>query len=364
LLGQPFGHLARKGLFKMIDLVIVNYNSSELLNDCLASIKSSCNGAKPNVVVTDNGSRDPIEYIRKTYSDITIVRNKENIGYSRAINATLSTTDAPYVILLNPDTIVLTDHFLESIAAFMDLHPDVGILGPGVLDPDGRIQGSARSFPRFHSLFFGRRSLLTKIFPQSRLASANILTKNANNTEPLEVDWVSGACMVIRRHALQQVGMMDERFFMYWEDVDWCKRMWHMGWKVMYWPGVKIMHHVGGSSESRVVRSVLEFHKSALLYFNKHVKKYRSLILPPIYAAISLRFFGILFLQLVTRTFSYFIKKPDTVEETAQTWLYRSCSKNEFANDSYKELLRSKFENGNPDSVAPTARPGSHQLPN
>ena len=274
----------------------------------------------------------------------------------------MSTTDAPYIVLLNPDTIVLTDHFLESITVFMDLHPDVGILGPGILDPDGRIQGSARSFPRFHSLFFGRRSLLTKIFPQSRLASANILTKNANNTEPLEVDWVSGACMVIRRRALQQVGMMDERFFMYWEDVDWCKRMWDMGWKVMYWPGVKIMHHVGGSSESRVVRSVLEFHKSALLYFNKHIKKKRSLLLPPIYAAISLRFFGILFLQFMKRTLSHVRKKPDTTDEAARTWLYRSCIKNEFANDPFKELL--SFENSKPYSVIPPARPGSHQLPN
>jgi GT2 family glycosyltransferase len=348
----------------MIDLVIVNYNSTELLHDCLASIKSSCNGSRPNVVVTDNGSKEPIEYIRKTYSDITIVRNRENIGFSRAINAILSSTDAPYIVLLNPDTIVLTDHFLESIAAFMDVHPDVGILGPGVLDPDGCTQGSARSFPRFHSLLFGRRSLLTKIFPQSRLASANILSKNANNTEPLEVDWVSGACMVIRRRSVQQVGMMDDRFFMYWEDVDWCKRMWDRGWKVMYWPAVKIMHHVGGSSESRVFRSVLAFHKSALLYFNKHVKKYRSLLLPPIYAAISLRFFGILFLQFMTRTFSHFRKKPDTVDETAQTWLYRTCIKNEFANDPYKELLTNKFENSKPDSVIPPARPSSDHLPN
>jgi GT2 family glycosyltransferase len=348
----------------MIDLVIVNYNSSELLHDCLASIKCSCNGSRPNVVVSDNGSKDPIEYIRKTYTDITIVRNRENIGFSKAINAILSTTDAPYIVLLNPDTIVLTDHFMESVAAFMDLHPDVGILGPGILEPDGRVQGSARSFPRFHSLFFGRRSLLTKFFPKSRLVSANILTKNKDNNEPIEADWVSGACMVIRRKALQQVGMMDERFFMYWEDVDWCKRMWDWGWKVIYWPGVKIMHHVGGSSESRVVRSVLEFHKSALLYFNKHVKKKRSLILPPIYAAISLRFFGILFLQFMTRTFSHFIKKPDTVDETARTWLYRSCIKNEFAIDPFKEFLRDKLENSKPDTIIPSTRPGSHQLPN
>ena len=349
----------------MIDLVIVNYNSSEFLHDCLASIKCSRNGSRPNVVISDNGSKDPIEYIRKSYADITIVRNRENIGYSRAINAVLATTDAPYVVLLNPDTIVLTDHFLEAIAAFMDTHPDVGILGPGILDPDGRVQGSARSFPRFHSLFFGRRSLLTKIFPKSRLASANILTKKSNDTEPLEVDWISGACMVIRRRALEQVGMMDERFFMYWEDVDWCKRMWDRGWKVVYWPGVKIMHHVGGSSESRVVRSVLEFHKSAILYFNKHVRKYRSLLLPPIYAAISMRFCGILMLQFFTRFFSRFRQKPDTVDEAARTWLYRSCIKNEFGVNPLDELLHhTAGKIAQPDPSIPITRTSSSRLPN
>jgi GT2 family glycosyltransferase len=348
----------------MIDLVIVNYNSSEFLHDCLASIKCSCNGSRPNVVVTDNGSKDPIEFIRKTYSDVTIVRNRENIGYSRAINAVLATTDAPYIVLLNPDTIVLTNHFLESITAFMDLHPEVGILGPGVLDPDGGIQGSARSFPKFHSLFFGRRSLLTRIFPQSRLASANILTKDAANTKPIEVDWVSGACMVIRRWALQQVGMMDDRFFMYWEDVDWCKRMWNRGWKVIYWPGVKIMHHVGGSSESRVVRSVVEFHRSALLYFNKHIRKYRGLLLPPIYAAISLRFVGILMLQFIKRMFSHFRQKPDTIDKTARTWLYRACIMDEFVNGPDNELGRNKINSTKHDSLTSSPRPDSYQLPN
>ena len=148
----------------MFDIVIVNYNSSEFLDDCLASIRCSNNGSKLNIVVSDNGSEEPIDYIRKTYNEITVVRNRKNLGYSKAINAILSTTISPYIVLLNPDTIVLPNHFWEPIAAFMDAHPDVGILGPGVVNPDGSMQGSARSFPRFHSLFFGRRSLMTKIF--------------------------------------------------------------------------------------------------------------------------------------------------------------------------------------------------------
>jgi hypothetical protein len=124
------------------------------------------------------------------------------------------------------------------------------------------------------------------------------------------------------------------------------------------------MHHVGGSSESRVFRSVLEFHKSALLYFNKHVKKYRSLLLPQIYAAISLRFFGILFLQFMQRTLSHFTNKPDTTDEAARTWLYRSCIKNEFTIDPFKELFRDTLENSKPEPAIPSTPPNSHHFPN
>ena len=310
----------------MIDLVIVNYNSSELLHDCLASVKCSCNGSKPNIVVSDNSSEEPIDYIQRTYTDITIVRNKENLGYSRAINTIIDSTSSPYIVLLNPDTIVISDYFFETIAAFMNAHPDVGILGPGIVDPDGSMQGSARSFPRFHSLFFGRRSLLTKILPKSRLACANILSNNAADSNPIDVDWVSGACMVIRREALEQVGMMDDRFFMYWEDVDWCKRMWDSGWKVTYLPTIKIMHHVGGSSDSSVIRSVFEFHKSAILYFNKHITQNRLLLLPPILAAIYSRFLCMLLLHSLNRGINRLKTKPYiTNEDAAISWLHQAC---------------------------------------
>jgi len=310
----------------VFDLVIVNYNSSEFLHDCLASIGCSNNGSKLNVFVSDNGSEEPIDYMQKTFDDIAIIRNKQNLGFSKAINAILSTTSSPYIVLLNPDTIVLPDHFWESVAAFMDAHPDVGILGPGVVNPDGSMQGSARSFPRIHSLFFGRRSLLTKILPNSRFTRANILSNNASASNPLEVDWVSGACMVVRRKALEEVGMLDDRFFMYWEDIDWCKRMWDSGWKVVYWPAVKIMHHVGGSSDSIVIRPVLEFHKSSILYFKKHITLHRHLLLPPIIAAIYLRFFALLFSQAYKMVFDRRKKKPNDIYETAATeWLYRAC---------------------------------------
>ena len=218
-------------------------------------------------------------------------------------------------MILNPDTIVFED-FFESVIAFMERNPDVGILGPKVINPDHSIQGSARAFPTFHSAFFGRKSLLTRMFPNNRFTSANILSNTSDGKTPMEVDWVSGACMVVKREALDDVGLLDERFFLYWEDVDWCKRMWNKGWKVTYYPRATIQHAVGGSSERNLIRSIFEFHKSAYTYFVKYFKSPKPLIKPLIIAGLSLRFFGILMLQSLRRVVLNPKPKSEPVKRT------------------------------------------------
>jgi len=130
----------------------------------------------------------------------------------------------------------------------------------------------------------------------------------------MEVDWISGACMVVKREALDDVGLLDERFFLYWEDVDWCKRMWSKGWKVTYFPGATIQHAVGGSSEHNVFRAVFEFHKSAYAYFAKHFQSPRLLIKPLVFAGLSLRFSGILLLQFARRVVLNFKPKSEKVK--------------------------------------------------
>jgi len=183
----------------------------------------------------------------------------------------------------------------------MEKNSDVGILAPKVIDPDHCIQGSARAFPTFRSAFFGRKSLLTRMFPNNRFTCANILSSLSDGKTPMEVDWVSGACMVVRREALDDVGLLDEHFFLYWEDVDWCKRMWDKGWKVTYYPQATIQHAVGGSSEHNLIRAIFQFHKSAYTYFVKHFKSPKLLLKALIIAGLSLRFLGILLLQFVGR---------------------------------------------------------------
>jgi GT2 family glycosyltransferase len=285
---------------KLIDLIIVNYKSTDYLQTCLTSIYGKLNGLHINVHVVDNGSRDHVHLIKNTFPETFLTIHNNNLGFSKAVNKIIKKTFSPYIVLLNPDTIVFKN-FFESIIPFMQKHPDVGILGPKILDPDGSIQGSARAFPSFLSAWFGRRSLLTKMFPNSRITSDSILTNKSDGKSPMEVDWISGACMVVRRQALEDVGLLDERFFLYWEDVDWCKRMWQKGWKVTYFPPADIQHNVGGSSDRNLIRSIFEFHKGAYLFFKKYHKTCHLIWNPVVFFGLFIRFFGILFLQFVRR---------------------------------------------------------------
>jgi len=297
----------------MIDLIIVNYKSTNFLHTCLSSVYDNLNGTKVNVHVFDNGSNDHVDLIEKNFPKISLIRHHRNLGFSGGVNRTLEKTSSPYIVILNPDTVVIDD-FFESVISFMENNSNVGILGPKVLDNDHCLQGSARAFPTFRSAFLGRRSLFTRMFPNNRFTCANILSNLSDGKTPIEVDWVSGACMVVRREALDEVGLLDERFFLYWEDVDWCKRMWNKGWKVIYYPRATIRHAVGGSSEHNIVRSVFEFHKSAYAYFAKYFKSSKLLMKPLIVAGLSLRFFGILLIHSARRVLLTSRPKAETVK--------------------------------------------------
>ena len=284
----------------MIDLIIVNYKSTDFLHACLDSVYKTLNGFRVNVHVVDNGSCDHVHLAKSTFPKVHLTINKENLGFARAVNRMIKKTSSPYIVLLNPDTI-MWDGFFESVISFIEKHPEVGLVGPKIIDPDGGTQGSARAFPTSRSILFGRRSLLTRLFPKIPITCASILSNKCDGRTPLRVDWVSGACQIIRREAIEEVGLFDERFFLYWEDVDLCKRLKKRGWKILYFPLAIIEHSVGGSSERNLLRSVFEFHKSACHYFMKHLELPALLLKPIIIFGISLRFFGILSLQVTRR---------------------------------------------------------------
>ena len=258
----------------------------------------------------DNGSHDHVDLIKTNFPQTYLIKNHRNLGFARGVNRVITKTTSPYIVVLNPDT-VISDNFFEAVMGFMKKNIDVGILGPRVISPDGSVQGSARAFPTFRSALFGRKSLLTRMFPASRFTCASILSNASDGKTPMEVDWISGACMVVRREALDEVGLLDERFFLYWEDVDWCNRMWNNGWNVTYYPRATVKHAVGGSSERNLFRSVIEFHKSAYAYFVKHLESPKLLIKPLIIAGLALRLCGILLLQSVRRGVNLFKPKSE-----------------------------------------------------
>ena len=285
-----------------LQIIIVNYNSNDALMACLESIQRDCRDLVVETWVWDNGSKNkPGLAIRKRFPSIILVENEKNIGFAAAVNEVLRQSDTPFILLLNPDTVIWTGFFHKALNHILS-HPDIGVMGPRILNSDGSLQESARAFPNGLTAIFGRNSLMSRLFPNNILTKRNLLAGQNNGEKILEPDWVSGACMFIRRAAVEQVGLMDERFFMYWEDTDWCRRMREKGWKVVYYPDASIVHSVGHSSHSRPIHSSLEFHKSAYLLYEKYAKRrWRLLLLPVVFGALSLRFYLISIYKILKR---------------------------------------------------------------
>jgi GT2 family glycosyltransferase/glycosyltransferase involved in cell wall biosynthesis len=274
----------------MLDVIIVNYNSTDLLRNCLQSVEKSLNGYRARIYVQDNASTDNVEEILPRFPSVNLKANTANLGFARAVNQALVEGDGDYIVLLNPDTFVVGD-FFDACVDYMESQTDVGIVGPRIYDSDGRLQNSARSFPTPLTALFGRSSMLSRWFPRNPITSRNLLSLKSDGWTPMPVDWVSGACMMVRRKAVEDVGILDERFFMYWEDADWCWRMWERGWKVVYFPRASVYHYVGGSSNKLPIRSRFEFHKSVYHLFNKHNYRILSLAGPLALGVLGIRFF-------------------------------------------------------------------------
>lgn len=246
-------------------VVIVNYASWPLTEGCVASLRATGYGDF-EVVVVDNdgpGAGEPPELPDNT----RLIRNRENAGFGRACNQGIAASTGEYVVFINPDAVVEKD-FFERMQAFFEGHSRVGIVGPRILDAEGGLQLSARREISMVSGLLGRTSLLTRLFPKSSFVK-NQFPAVSDLDSPTAVDWVSGACMVARRGVLEELGGFDERFFMYFEDADLCRRVRGAGWLVYYLPDVEVIHQTGGSSRSKP-RAIWLLHKSAFLYHRKH----------------------------------------------------------------------------------------------
>jgi GT2 family glycosyltransferase len=251
-------------------VVLVNFNSGSHLETCLRSISEHAPLA--TVMVVDNASSDGSDAAAAGRgSRVTLIRNAVNTGFARAVNQAFAATGGDRVLILNPDCVLFAGA-LAALERELEQHPECAIAAPAILDEDGSLQGSVRGDPTMLTGLFGRTTLLTRLFPNSRLARQNIRTSDADHGSR-EADWVSGACMLARRSAVEAVGGFDERYFLYWEDADLCRRLRARGYTTRYVPDGRVMHIGGRSSQSDRGAAIRAFHQSAFTYYATHVAR-------------------------------------------------------------------------------------------
>jgi len=249
-----------------------------MLERCIRSIYGQTKDLAFEIILVDNNSTDSsIEIARQTFPEIKIISNHQNLGFAYANNQAIKIASGKYVMLLNNDTI-LKNNALERMANYLDKNPRVGAVTCKLFDADGKtIQRNCRTFPTPMGTMFGRASLLTKLFPNNPWSTKNLLTDWDYNSAR-EIDWASGAALMVRRSVIDQVGLLDDKnFFIYWEDTDWCKRIHDAGWKIVFVPDAEIIHLTGSGGGKRNLflsnRMIYQMHKSAYNYFRKHYLK-------------------------------------------------------------------------------------------
>lgn len=251
-----------------LSVTICSWNTRQDLFDCLQSLRACRDEANFEVVVVDNASQDGSpDMVAESFPEFRLLRQTTNIGFTGGHNLATRERRGRHVVLLNSDTVVHPGA-IRQLMQFWDDHPEAGIIGPKLLNPDGSLQFSCRRFPNPVAALF-RNTLLGRLFPNNRYTREYLMTDWPHNLER-EVDWLSGAAMFIREEVVDQVGMLDEDLFMFCEDVDLCKRAWQAGFKVIYVPQAVITHAIGRSTDQAPNRMVARFHRSMFRYYLKH----------------------------------------------------------------------------------------------
>jgi len=253
-----------------ISICIVSFHARDLLRKCLRSIYGTVDSLSFEIIVVDNHSEDgTLEMLKNEFPDVRLLVNDHNTGYTRPNNQAIRESGGRYIVLLNPDTLVKPNAIAE-LFGFLETHPQVGIVGPKVLNRDGTLQKQCRRSEARPWDSFCYFSGLSRLFPHDRRFAGYLMTYLDENLTH-EAEAVSGSCMMIRRQVIEQIGYQDENFFAYQEDTDYCRRARLAGWKVFYDPSAQIVHYGGeGGSNVQPFRSIIEWHRSYYLYYRKH----------------------------------------------------------------------------------------------
>lgn len=273
-----------------VSIIIVNYNTRQLTLDCLASVYASKTSYQFELIVVDNASRDDsVQAIQTMYPGVRMIANSGNTGFAVANNQGMDVASGRYMLLLNSDTVVQPDT-LQTMISFMDRHPEMGASGCKVILPDGSLDKACkRGFPTPSASFYYAFGL-SRLFPdQPKFNQYQLGHLSPDDEYP--VDCLVGAFMLVRREAINQVGGLDETFFMYGEDIDWCYRIKEAGWGIYYYPRTYIVHYKGGSARRKPLKITYEFHRAMWVFHRKHyAKKYNLLMNSAVYMGISLKF--------------------------------------------------------------------------
>jgi N-acetylglucosaminyl-diphospho-decaprenol L-rhamnosyltransferase len=270
-----------------VAIIIVNYKTYDELSACLDSLGAS--GSLFDVIVIDHES-SPADLARVAtrHPHARTVPTAGNPGFSAGVNAGARLASSPTLVFLNPDTRV-QPQAIERMAAYLDEHPDVAVVGPRIEESDGAVQRSARRFPGAMTGLSGRSTWLTRLWPRNPLSRRDLLA-DGTTAAPVAVDWVAGSCMAVRAEAFHAAGGMDERFFLYWEDADLCKRLLEAGWRTVFLPTAVVLHAVGRSRRHARSLSIRAFHRSASLYFAKHrAGRFRAVSVPCVRVVLAIR---------------------------------------------------------------------------
>lgn len=251
-----------------VSTIIVNTNEKEMILACLRSIYEKTEGIQFEIFVVDNASTDgSIEAIKKNFPEVHIIENNQNVGFTAACNQPTPYFKGRNILYLNPDTVLLNNAF-KDMSDFLDHNSKVGAVGCKLLNIDGSLQPSCRNF------ISNRNLLLQHIFPWRKCLSkfaGKFILEYWNHDEIREVDWIIGACLMVKKHVLDEVGLKDEQFFMFHEETDWCYRSKKLGWKTVFLPTSSIIHFGGHTTKAIWGRKVvLKYYQGKHQFIKKH----------------------------------------------------------------------------------------------
>jgi len=246
-----------------LSVIIVNWNTKELLLNCIESFYRTAKGLTSEIFIVDNGSVDgSADSVRRAFPEIELIENERNLGFARANNDALRRYKGRYALLLNTD-VILTDGAVKALVRFMDRNPTVGIAGGQLINGDGSKQNSFDNFPSLVTEAVNK-SLLRILFPKK------YPSKRVEYNDPIDVQSVIGACMIVRSQSIEEVGILDEDYFFFLEETDWCYRMQGKGWRVCHVPQARIVHLQGKTANTVRDRAKIEYYRSLYRFFRKH----------------------------------------------------------------------------------------------